>query len=398
MIKPQPLDPTPAAPSRIPPYGGDPSGSRFDFPLRSGHPYIMYESLQGTPQVLAQCLEPGHTAQIRALAAEIKRREIRKVFFVGCGTSLNEGRTLTTCFEQYAGLPAKALDALEFTLYPPPDLDGRACAIAISHSGNSITTVDAAAFARQKGAYTLCMVGRPDGRLPSAGDVTLLDPGGRELNGPKMRSYTVTCFQGLLLSLALQELSTGQELISGLAGVPAGFAAYLREIEPGAKKLAEEWGPKISGYMAAGSGCDAGSAYEMALKLLETIFAPASGYDVEELTHGPLYFLRPDRAVILLQSGPQGKKRLVEAAYAASAASRQILVVAEDPRAGWPECARVTPMPQGYGPAAFLFAALPVQVLCYYLCLALGAHPDRSSANNPALQEMSARAFPPGTH
>lgn len=384
MTKPQP---SPAVP-----------GDRFDFPLRTEHPYMMYDNIHDTARVLRLCLESDSLKQIRILAGEIVRRETRKIFFVGCGTSLNEGRTLTYCFEQYAGLPAKAIDALEFVLYPPPDLDDKACVFLISHSGNSITTVNAAHFAMQKDAYTVCMVGRPDGRLASAGDVTLLDPGGREFNGPKMRSYIVTCFQGLLLSLAIKEVQTGQDCISSLSAVPEGFAAYLRVVEPQAKALAEEWGQKIDSYMAAGSGSDAGSAYEMALKLLETIFVPSTGYDVEELTHGPLYGLRPDRAVILLQSGLKGKTRLLEAAYAASAVTENILIVAEDSQAGWPECARVIPMPGNFGPAGFLFSPLPVQVLCYYLCLVLGTHPDRSSANNPALQEMSRRSFPPDTH
>ena len=276
------------------------SVDRFDFPLRTEHPYIMYDNLRDIPRVLGLCLEDDSLSQIRTFASEITRRNITKIYFVGCGTSLNEGRTVSPCFERYAKLPTRAIDSLEFTLHPVPDLDEKTCVILISHSGNSITTVNAATFAREKGAYTIGMVGRPDGRLATACEVVLFDPGGRELNGPKMRSYIVTCFQGLLLSLALNELSTDKNYISELFEVPARYASYLNEVEPKAKSLANEWGPEISTYLAAGSGCDSGNAYEVALKLLETIFVPSLGFDIEELTHGPLYCLRPDRAVILL--------------------------------------------------------------------------------------------------
>jgi glucoselysine-6-phosphate deglycase len=320
------------------------------------------------------------------------------VFLVGCGTSMNVARAVATAVEQRAALAARAIDSLEFMLYPPPDVDEQAVVIAISHSGNSLVTVQAAEWARRRGAYVVCMVGSPQGRLASAGDVTLLDPGGVEINGPKIRSYIVSCFQGYLLALMLQELATGANVVPQVRGIPAAAERLIRETEPAAKELAYAWADGVSSYMVIGSGSDAGNAAEIALKILETVPPPANGFDVEEYTHGPIFATQPDRGLIVLQGVAPGKKRCTEAAHAAHAITDHVLVVTDDPQAGWPEGAVVWPIPAGFGDAGFLFSPMPAQLLVYYLCLALDKNADHASTRSPQSMELWRRAFPPGTH
>ena len=295
-------------------------------------------------------------------------------------------------------MPAKAIDSLEFTGFPPPNLGEKSCVITISHSGNSITTIHAARFARSRGAYVISMVGRPDGRLAKEGDVAILDPGGRELNGPKMRSYIVTCFQGLLLSSLIGSKHTPESLKALYGTLPQAYRQSIEKMEPIAKEIAKDWAKTVDCYFVAGSGPEAGHAYELALKLLETVFVPSMGFDIEELTHGPLYALTPQRVVILLQSDARGKARLVEAAYAINAVTDRILVITEDPQAGWPGSARVVPLDVAQQPLNYLLSPVLMQLVCYYLVLEYGTNPDRSNAHSPALQEMSSRSFPPGTH
>jgi glucosamine 6-phosphate synthetase-like amidotransferase/phosphosugar isomerase protein len=241
-------------------------------------------------------------------------------------------------------------------------------------------------------------VGNPQGKLVQAGDVVLLDPGGVEHNGPKIRSYIVSCFQGLLLCLMIREIKTGASLIPQLSGLPEAAAQFIRDVEPKAKQVAGEWAKQVQSYMVAGSGSDAGNAIEIALKILETIPTPANGFDVEEYTHGPILSTKPDRALIVLQGTPEGKKRCVEAAYAASAVTDKIMVVTEDARAGWPEGAVVWQIPTGFSSAGFVLSPMPAQVLVYYLCLALGTNPDHASTASPQMAELYHRAFPPGMH
>jgi len=374
------------------------SGSGATPPERTAHPYYMYENIHIMPQMLAACLEEEAVAQLRGIAETMRGRGVQRLFLVGCGTSMNIARAVATAMEQRAGLPARALDSLEFTLYPPPDVDGEAAVIAISHSGNSIVTVQAAQWARQRGAFVVCMVGSAQGRLASAGDVTLLDPGGVELNGPKVRSYVVSCFQGYLLALMLQELATGADQISQVRGIPAAAERLIGEIEPQARELAYAWAHQVSSYMVIGSGSDAGNAIEIALKILETVPPPANGFDVEEYTHGPIFATQPERGLIVLQGAAPGKKRCVEAAYATSAMTDHILVVTDDPAAGWPEQATVWSIPTGFGDAGFILSPMPAQLLVYYLCLALDKNADHASTRSDKSLALWHRAFPPGTH
>lgn len=378
--------------------GASPTPASDAPPARTGHPYYMYDSIHEMGRVLKACLTEEALGLVHSMAQTIVGRGTARVFLVGCGTSLNIGKTLTYCLEQNAGLPARALDSLEFLSYPPPDLDAQATVIAISHSGGSLTTVRAAEFARQRGACTIGMVGNPKGKLASASDITLFDPGGVEINGPKMRSYTVSCFQGLLLSLMIREIKSGTGLIGQLDGLPEAVERFIAQIEPQVKAVAPDWARQVSSYMVVGSGSDAGNATEIALKILETVPPPANSFDVEEYTHGPILSTRPDRGLIVLQGTAPGKKRCVEAAYAASAVTNHILVITADPQAGWPSCATVWPIPSGFDLAAFLLTPIPVQVLVYYLCLAFGTNADRASASSPQIMELYRRAFPPGTH
>ena len=71
-----------------------PPQDRFDYPLRDAHPYYMYENIHATPEVLERCLSDESLGQLAEIAAEVKRRGLDHVYFVGCGTSLNEGSWL----------------------------------------------------------------------------------------------------------------------------------------------------------------------------------------------------------------------------------------------------------------------------------------------------------------
>jgi fructoselysine-6-P-deglycase FrlB-like protein len=367
-------------------------------PERTEHPYYMYESIHDMPRVLELCLQDDALAALREIAEAIRSHGARRVFLVGCGTSMNIARAVATAVEQRAGLPARAIDSLEFMLYPPPDVDSEAAVIAISHSGNSLVTVQAAEWARQRGAYVVGMVGNPQGKLASAGDVTLLDPGGIELNGPKIRSYIVSCFQGYLLALMLQELATGASLLPQVRGIPAAAGQLIQEIEPKARDLAYAWAHRVSSYMVIGSGSDAGNAAEIALKILETVPPPANGFDVEEYTHGPIFATQPERGLIVLQGVAPGRKRCIEAANATHAISNNILVVTDDPGAGWPEGVVVGPIPADLRDAGFLLSPMPAQLVVYYLCLALDKNADHASTRSSQTLELWRRAFPPGTH
>ncbi len=265
------------------------------------------------------------------------------------------------------------VDSFEFINYPPPDLDAQAAVIAISHSGNSIVSVRAAEFARQRGAYTICMVGNPTGRLASAGDVTILDPGGIEENGPKIRSYNVTCFQGLLLSLLVREIKTGMGLDPKLFGLPQAVDRFIAEIEPRIKDLARSWAKEVTSYMVAGSGSDAGNASEIALKSWKP--CPSRQWIRYRRVHSwPHFRHATGSALILMQGTPQGKKRCVEAAYAASAVTAKIMVAAETPTLAGPNVRAFWPSRRGL-PGAFVLTPMPAQILVYYLCLELARIP-----------------------
>ena len=141
-------------------------------PDRNAHPYRTYDMIFEIPQAIEQTLEKVKKAG-KPLEKILESKT--RIYFTGCGTaffaSMLGSQILCLSGEKdrrISCVPALELQSYDRTL-------GTDCAvIGISHSGITKTTVDALAYAKSKGAFSIGIThydGRP---ISNVADVTLV--------------------------------------------------------------------------------------------------------------------------------------------------------------------------------------------------------------------------------
>ncbi len=115
-------------------------------------------------------------AQIKAaLAAVAARPAVTDVYYVACGGSYSIMLPNQYAMDRHAtSMAGHALNAAEFLARNPARLGANSVVILCSHSGTTPETVEAAKFARAKGALTIALTNLAGSPLDEAAECTVL--------------------------------------------------------------------------------------------------------------------------------------------------------------------------------------------------------------------------------
>ena len=94
------------------------------------------------------------------------RKALTNIYLVACGGSFAQMHLPKYALDRESKtIPADAYSSAEFVLRDPPRLGAGSLVILCSSSGNTPETVEAARFARARGAYTVGLTTKPDSPL-----------------------------------------------------------------------------------------------------------------------------------------------------------------------------------------------------------------------------------------
>lgn len=245
----------------------------------------MREAMNGQPDALQRVLDDG-----APVAAAADRLRGRRVLLVGTGTSLHaagQGASLL----RLAGLEAWAVPAADAAIADPAPT-GRDALILLSHRGTKRYTSEVLHDALAGGAPTVVIskMGNPAADLDTVPEET-------------SAAFTASHLCALLrLAQLARELGAP---LDGLAEVPAAVAAELDAgpagVEPPGRLLD-----------FVGSGINAWTAAEGALKTRETSYLACAGWNCEQFLHGPSVALGPADTVVGLDGQAGAANRLSE--------------------------------------------------------------------------------------
>jgi len=277
------------------------------FEERKSHPYLVYDEMKRTPEILNECFSKDNLDVLREMANEIVDKEIGKVYFIGAGTSFIMGVASTYAFNSISKMPTQAIESFEFAKYPPFDIGKKTLVFTVSHSGRTKITVDAASLAKDKGAYVFAMTDGEDSPLTKIAEIVSLGPGGLERSFPNTRSYVSALLRSYLLSVMVAEAKSdkvSRGYLRKLEEVPA----LTRRIFDSAEKLmidlAEEL-RELSNIYVLGGGPNYATACESALKFMEASLLKACPFEMEEFAHGP--FVLSDKETLVIAIAPPGE-------------------------------------------------------------------------------------------
>ncbi|MEO0180898.1 MAG: glutamine--fructose-6-phosphate transaminase (isomerizing) [candidate division WOR-3 bacterium] len=353
---------------------------------QKGHfPHFMIKEIHEQPDICKENLARYLREDEFVLLKDTNLRKLllnkNRIFIQAAGTSLHAGRVGKYLLEQMVRLPAEADFASEFVSRNPP-VDEKTLAVAISQSGETMDTLEALRYAKQKGLEVLSIVNVVDSSIARESDYVMYINAGPEIGVASTKAYTA---QLLILSILAFELShlkgflsdeSARQLITELYTLPSKMTALLAT-ESHIMHIAEKY--YSSGYfMFLGRGINYPTALEGALKLKEISYIHATGYAAGEMKHGPLALVDANLPVVIINpKGPDYEKTFSNAKEVSSRHGRIISVVTEGDERHKDFSEEIIQIPETHPLLSPILAIIPLQLLAYHIAVLRGCDVDK---------------------
>ncbi|HTV57299.1 MAG TPA: SIS domain-containing protein [Verrucomicrobiae bacterium] len=348
---------------------------------RTAHPYHVYDAVVAQPDLIESLLARAAAIEAVADAAAAKSR----LLFVGIGTSLHAGRISELWTREFTSgrFRAQFEQSFEF-LHHPFALDSQDAVIVFTHTGTSGASVEAIHRAKAAGALTIAIVGENCGERARAADF-LIETCGQEAAFAYTKSYTtaLAASAALLLRFAdrkgfLPEAS-GRAALGRVPDLMRQSLALEPEIRSIARKVASL--PRVEIF---GAGPGWATAREGALKIKESCYIAAEGFDTEEILHGPFSELDSRGALIGMLTGKPSDERARQI-FRAAGELKTLRIAITVPSARHDISAEhILVVPESDEWLSAFVHLVPLQLLNYFIALEKGVNPDTGRQDQPA--------------
>lgn len=380
--------------------------------VRTGPPWAMTDMIAAepalAPRIVGRLVADGSAA---ALADTLEQAGLTldPVVVTGCGTSehaaMGVARILVDAWRSAdlgdaVGEP-RCVQAFELALDAPTD----GLVIGISHEGGTGATIAALEAAREAGGSTALITASAGSPAAAVADHVL-----ETLELDASWCHTVGYVSPLVAACAVAAILTGRDPEAvgeaAAARLAAGIEAAERAADPIAVALAG-----CTGLTVLGSGADIPAARELALKVEEGTWLPATARELETFLHGHLAATDATTGLVLILADPASREARVRRATGALRAAGEVgiraaAILAADAAAAIPDTltpagrivlpeagdgaaadaanAPGVPVAALSGPeAALLGTATALQVLTERLARARGTNPDPIRRDDP---------------
>ncbi|MDE0131010.1 MAG: SIS domain-containing protein [bacterium] len=270
------------------------------------------------PSLWPQAVEAGMSAT--ALQHELTRGP---TLYIGCGSSAHLARTLAYAHRQRLPTFAWAEAASEVWLAPDPQSPRAHTVVAISRSGETTETIEAARRARGLGSTLIEVTASPNSPLSEVCTESVVVDFAAEESVVQTRSFTSM----LLAALAGQLTAADMDAAAVFAGIGETGAEVINAAPPVTEQLADL---SLESVFVLGSGLSAQLAPEAALKIKEMSATFAEGFPVLDFRHGPISLAYQRTAALLLCGSSLAHELAVAADIEACGA--HVFTVGPDPR------------------------------------------------------------------
>jgi glucosamine--fructose-6-phosphate aminotransferase (isomerizing) len=340
---------------------------------RTAHPYYLYDAIQAQPALIEKML--ARRTSIERVADAIAEKE--RITFVGIGTSLHAAQIAESWMREFTSGKFLGRGEQSFELvHHPIAFTQKDAVVIITHTGTTTFSIEALRAARAAGALTIAITGEMSGEGVRGADFQI-ETCEQEISFAYTKSYTTALAAIALLILRIAErrkILASAGLRATLERVPNLMRQALT-LEPQVREFAKRAAP-LERMWLFGSGAGWPTAREAALKIKESCYLAAEGFETEEILHGPFSEVdsrgsivgllsgksSDDRARMILRAG--GELKMLRAAIVTPSANHDISA----------EHTLLVPESEEWL-AAFLHL-VPLQLLTYFIALERGTNPD----------------------
>jgi glucosamine--fructose-6-phosphate aminotransferase (isomerizing) len=350
------------------------------------HAHFMEKEIFEQPLALENSMrgrfsEDGSTANFGGLnltASEL--RQIDRFMFCACGTAWHACLVTEHLIERFARLPVEVDYASEFRYRNSP-LDRNTLFFVMSQSGETIDTLAALREAQRKGYRVLAInnvVGSTIAREANGGVYQHVGP---EIGVASTKAFTSQILLGAMLALYIARLrdmsfSDGVAYVGSLKGAPDLVRTALKQA-PQIKVIAKRFA-HYTDFLFLGRLSLFPLALEGALKLKEISYIHAEGYPAAEMKHGPIALISEKCPSVFF--APKGEifNKVVSSMQEIKARKGPVIAIITEGcelPAGLAD--EVITIPDCHEAVLPIVAAIPVQLLSYYIAVERGCDVDK---------------------
>jgi glutamine---fructose-6-phosphate transaminase (isomerizing) len=308
-------------------------------------------------------------------------REVDKVFVVACGTAFHSGLVAKYAIEHWARIPVEIEIASEFR-YRDPVLGPDTLTLAVSQSGETIDTLEAARHARRQGSRVIAVTNTVGSSLAREADGVLYTHAGPEIGVAATKTFATQMVALHLAALYLAQVRGSMfpeeiaEVVEDMRALPGQVRAAIG-LDERVRAVAERYADARD-VLFIGRHTGYPVALEGALKLKEISYVHAEGYPAGELKHGPIALIEPGVPVVavatechiypkMLSNIQEVRARGAEVIAVATEGDREIGDLAD-------EVVFVPRTPELLSPVAVV---VPLQLLAYHVAKLRGCDVDQ---------------------
>jgi glutamine---fructose-6-phosphate transaminase (isomerizing) len=262
---------------------------------KSGYDSFMRKEIDEQPAAIRDTLAGrvvhGHLQLDELRVSDDVLREVSKVFVVACGTAFHSGMVAKYAIEHWTRLPVEIEIASEFR-YRDPVLGPDTLTLAVSQSGETIDTLEAARHARRQGSHVIAVTNTVGSSLAREADGVIYMHAGPEIGVAATKTFATQMVSLHLVALYLAQVRGFMfpeeigEVLDRMDELPQQVQRAL-QLDGRCRELAERFRTARDVlFMGRHTGYPA--ALEGALKLKELSYIHAEGYPAGELKHGPI--------------------------------------------------------------------------------------------------------------
>ena len=348
--------------------------------------HFMQKEIHEQPQAIADTmdaiLEQGFSPLLLGEGAEERLQGCTGVQIIACGTSYYAGCIARYWIEALVGIPCQVEIASEYR-YREVAIDPNHLLVTISQSGETLDTMEALKYAKQRGlktALSICNV--PESAIPRHSELVFYTRAGAEIGVASTKAFTTQLVGLFALTMILSKirgkLTAAQEAayLDELRHVPVSIQHALN-LEPQIHVWAERFAKKDHALFL-GRGVHYPIAMEGALKLKEITYIHAEAYAAGELKHGPLALVDDSMPVVVIAPNDALLEKLKSNMQEVRARGGELFVFADqDSHFTDSDGVHVIRTPRHTGLLSPIVHAIPVQLLAYHTALARGTDVDK---------------------
>jgi glucosamine--fructose-6-phosphate aminotransferase (isomerizing) len=359
--------------------------------------YLLPQEIPLQPGVIRRVLAVVDPL-LETVGHDVVRREIRDIVMTGCGDSLFSAIAASFSFLRLSQRLTVPLHALEYSRAFYRASGSRTLLCALSYSGETRRTLEAATAARSRDACVLALTADREGSIARLADhfVPNVSPRDAERSNCGTGSYQAA-YLALVLLAAHVAIAEGAAEPTALEGLRAEIRALADGIErslgdaQAAGREAARWLREAGTVYFLGGGEAHAAALYGSAKLYETSSLPSVAQETEQFAHCEIFSLEPDSvAVVVALRGPFFD-RAVEVADAIRKIGARVIAVSNDVSFAAHADLSITVDSDGFDALAASLAIVPLQWMAFYDAVWRGQNPDlvrHKSVNSPLIRAV----------